>query len=612
MLLSDRYKFYVGFPLKGQEFEVFPVNRELEFEEVFDDKLRAWRYILNTTLCFENNEGHMTYDCLYQMEMQCNVCFKIPIRIEEYCNGEWTDHWNGYLPYKSGDWDNDACRVEIKPVVEDEYTCITDSWKTKKNLLEVDDRIVIDSVIGEIEYETIRTTGTVPSPPAGFGWTIVRKKEFSLYDEFEFAQSQGPFEVTYECVFGRECTNTDPNNSDWTQEGSNWYRPLTIINCETTTNQGSFDINTGGSGDDVGYFIETIEICNYLDLELDNAITLQSAFEKFFEDCPYGVCSDFFGFNEVGDAPNNYEYQKAAQYYQNIALFQASDVIIDQLRDENGNPINDIGTDNATIFCKKFCDFWESWATRFRLIMFFDDQNNCMRIEHETFPRQTQLLNLTSDQFKDVRGTHCLDGRKKYSYTKTDLPLLELFEDQIKTGSPDWDDASIAYNKYCSNDDDDTNEETYRDECTLSDLSKLFRNNEYSDDIDVLESVFAVTLDENNDIISIPGPISGNLILNGPMSWSAIIECLWLNDRPQIHGEMNGRPRTFLSTKPVREQKDIQVCMSCEMWEQFKPYQRVKSIIRHGFYDRGFINGSVKRTVPSNVVSMNLIFAADK
>lgn len=603
MLLSDTYRFFIDFPLKGAEEQVYPINESLEFEERFDDKLKAWRYHLNTKLCFANTKDHMTYDDLYDMERQCKVCFRIPIRIEEYCNDQWTEHWKGYLPYKSGEWDNDACRVEIEPIVEDEFDCITQEWKNKKNLLEIEERFYI-GLKGEIEC--IEWNFPQPSQPPGLAWINTYSKTAIKYQsvifEGETPIPNGPrIETTFENQYCREVYNGTgvPTGDGWVLDSGTYVRPLRIISEQTK-------VSYAGDTTICYEYIKTP-----LNLNIDNGLKLQWVFEKFFENCDYGVCSDFFGFNEIGDAPDNYEYRKAAQYYHNIALFQASDVIVDVIRDENGDPINDIGSQEATIFCKKFCDFWESWSTKFGLIMFFDEQNNCMRIEHFTFPRQDKLLDLTNEAFTDSSGTHCLDGNRKYSYTKQDLPLLELFEDQIKTGSPDWDDASIEYNKYCSNDDDDTNEETYRDECTLSDLSKLYRNNDYSDDVDVLESVFALALDENYEIISIPGPITGNLILNGPMSWSAIIECLWLNERPQIYGVMNGQSRQFLSTKPVRKQTNIEICLLCEYWELFKPYQRVKSIIRHGYKDKGVIDGSVTRIVPGNIISFELLFSCD-
>ena len=598
MPISSKYRFYLDLP-DGSTHEVCPINNELKFKWKYNEKLRTWRYELDTKLCFRNTDKHKSFDALYDLERQCGVCHRVDLRIDKFCQDEWRPHWQGYLPFRKGKWNLDQYTADIKPAVDDVFTCITQHWKEKKNLLDIEDRVTIDTLIGEVECQT--TSGDVvfeivdnpptAQPPQGFGWTQTRKRTIQIVDD-------QPSEYTFcQIQWCRECLATaPPDPSSWQLENGKYYRAVAIGGTKTKSETETVDIKDDGQGDD---FITTTTIitttCSIIDIEIDNAITLQSALEFLLSDCEKPVCSDFLNINPPGDSPNNHAYTCAAQYLSNVVLFQASDVILT-------TGLNGVGTNdaNATKFEKCFYEMWCDIAERFQMQMWHDKTNDCIRIEHISYRLDGKVFSLVKDT---KRFAKCLRGTRCYEYIKSDFPLSETFLDKIETLSPDFNQASIRYAVECSDDDIETQDKEYKQRCTITDVANIYNNEDYVEDLDVLQSMVMVSLDGSGQIMSAPGPITGNINLNGPMSWANVIECYWLDQRPQAFGEMNGTQRPFISTIPQRQQKNIAFCMTCDEWEEFDPNMGIKTQFGIGYAD-----GEISFTDCGGLVEVNLKF----
>ncbi len=579
MTLNSQYRFYLELPNQGR-VRVYPCNKSIKFCWRWNDDLCAWRYELDTALIFDDHKDnpHHTFTALYDLERQCNICYKIPIEIEERCDGQFEPHWKGYLPFKEGDWNESRCRVTIKPRTVDQYTCLLENWKTKKNLFEIEDRVTVDTIKGEIvcELRLVNNVGIFntlaeadaavgfPAPPLGYGWVVVENE--LIVDDF-FIDSI----VTRRVLYCRQCSTTQ-HNPTWQLENGQYYGPVLVASPKTTRFPKSL-----------------FTIYEVIDIESDNGVTLESAFNYLTEcyGCEYPICSDFLNINRVGDAPNNKEYACAAMELSNVVLFQASDIIRPNAED------------NARKFEKCIGEIYRDYKERYNLEMFFDENAQCVRIEHVSFNISRKMLDLTQNHF-----LKCIKGKRKYTYDKTNFPLNEFFEDKIKTSNVEWTNAYIKYFIECSDDNLVTQDKTHKQECSITDIGSIYNNEEYVNNNDILLSMVPIALDQYGDIITGVGSISNETVINYPFAWSHVIEKYWLHDRPLFRGEMNGRSQPFKTTRYQRNQETIQFRMCCKDWKIFKPWDGVKTQFGWGRPKRD----EVCRTVPSNVIELTPSF----
>ena len=585
MKIARKYRFYLDLPGIGST-QVYPIFDKLTFQHKYDQKIKAWRYHLDTELLFKNTDEHSTFDALYALEKQRNLCITVPISIDKYCNGGWNTHWEGFLNFRDAkEWNITSCQVELKPRIDDNFTCLVNEWKRPKNLFNIQDRHHISYLEGEIETRIVVDIDIVINngipdpntliinPPSGVAW---RKNLVEWTTVYRLTQ-QAPFTEIIEmrsiAYFVREkWTGVGvPATTGWILEGADYYRPVPIATNATEEVISDVTENVEAAGV-TAYRLRTLrkafryEIFNF---EADNGITLNDAWVYLFGECGLTVRSDFFSLNAVGDAPDNQEYQKAQSELSDILLFQASDIIL-------ADAVN-----NATKFEVTLEDMWHDWSTKFNLFMFYDTVNSCMRIEHNSFGLARKMLNLTdnTDRFEIIRLN------RKYTYIKEDFIHLETFNDKIDTGGRDFNEAYIEYSIECSNDDPDTNEQSYDMKSMITDIVSIYNNVDYQEDNGTLLSMVAIAVNSDGRILAGLGEITGQLIINYPLSWSDVITKYWLRDRPLKMGVMNGKTKMFLSTKPVRKQEGIAVKLNCVDIDAFRGYDRVMTQFGWGYID---------------------------
>jgi hypothetical protein len=389
--------------------------------------------------------------------------------------------------------------------------------KGPKNLFNIQDRHHISYLEGEIETRIVVDIDIVINngipdpntliinPPSGVAW---RKNLVEWTTVYRLTQ-QAPFTEIIEmrsiAYFVREkWTGVGvPATTGWILEGADYYRPVPIATNATEEVISDVTENVEAAGV-TAYRLRTLrkafryEIFNF---EADNGITLNDAWVYLFGECGLTVRSDFFSLNAVGDAPDNQEYQKAQSELSDILLFQASDIIL-------ADAVN-----NATKFEVTLEDMWHDWSTKFNLFMFYDTVNSCMRIEHNSFGLARKMLNLTdnTDRFEIIRLN------RKYTYIKEDFIHLETFNDKIDTGGRDFNEAYIEYSIECSNDDPDTNEQSYDMKSMITDIVSIYNNVDYQEDNGTLLSMVAIAVNSDGRILAGLGEITGQLIINYPL-----------------------------------------------------------------------------------------------
>lgn len=562
MTLSDTYKFYIT--IDGLEQEFFPVNDAVSWsKERYEDEC-FFRQTLNTELCIEGD----LFKTLWELSKQDCICHHWDMRIErQCCDDVFNTYWHGTINYVDGTWNPEDCKLEVSPRTVDEYSCVLSTWDIERNFLDIQERVTISNLFGDIDCERIYL-GRRPL----FDFSQVQLEGQSLYSaayidangfsgndwsitDIEMERVGQEYDVYYTRC--RECTTqVPPNPSLWTFDGTRYCRP-----SET-----DLSLNSGPlwySRVEVTFPVATNGVVfSYQDrskITLDNGITLQKFLEFYLSDCFGCIVSNFFNINPDGTNPDTVEYRSSSEFH-NIIVFQTFEVI-GELED---NAIG--GQVDQLLGIKAFKDFWEELRDLLSLCMVYDSDTDCLRIEHCSY------FDNQGGPILDLTGVYksCLVGKSKFTVDKIKLPKSETWEYDFGLVT-NFTRQTIEYDPLCSNDDEDLNDEEYIFKCFSNDVSYIYRNEEFATDENAANRITLVATD-GNVILEAGG------VVNYPFSMDRIVRRYHLRKRPQCVGMIDGRSIEFLSTIPVRKHETLQVPISCQWLDQIDPAStRVKT-----------------------------------
>ena len=568
--LNKSYRYYLTIPAQG-EVEVFPCNDRSTIEWKKDEKLKYHKKEFTDILIFGNEGSHNTFDALYAMQKNCLGCYTIPLRVEKMaCDGSgFVDYWEGYLPYHFGQWDLYKCQLSIKPRTIDKLDCIRDIWSKEINILDcvpVEDRITIDSLIGEVECQfrtgatVTNSTPPIPPPPTGYGWQVQIKE----LEEIDPDGSGDTLLSTCYIRYCRECllTTPPPGSPGWQQDSTtgNWYRPLALANGVISTNfsTGSQDPNDP----DFSLTLQQFTTYSPIDIEIDNGISQEQMFNAFFKDCDLTVCSDFFGIGPPsGNAPDNNAYNCAAEDLHNLVYAQLSDVVIASGLDGTGP--NDR---NATVLNKDFKGYWQDLCKQFPIKMFYDEVVQCVRVEHVSYEVKGKVWNLTSNK----KYAECLREWSSFEYQEIDYPAKESWRYPTETDLCFYE-GFINYDDRCSDRDFNTREKEYDLKCTEADLEYFHDNPDLQSKGDT-NGLFVFALDPVGGITIRPCCFTGVNVANGALAMPYLVKKYWTYDRPQKFGDVNGLGSIQFDTIKYTKKQTINLdCVPCNVLVEYDP-----------------------------------------
>lgn len=565
--ILEKYRFYLTLP--SGEVRVYPDNAELLWIHERNEDYGFWRRLLDTELVFTNN-AHDTFEQLRNLEASPTICYKVLLRVERWNGAVWVTCWNGYLPFRKGNWSDSRQTVFIKPRVQDVYNCVINEEETEVNLLNIVERLTIQTIEGSISELNWRVVASdllqtndgknlTTELALEMGNQYAQNNLGPNYQvcEFEyFVQRDINGQYYWELLikYCREESNVLPSDpNQWVLDGSTYTRTLPL--------QENFDVFGSIGGGAESYSI--IGKREAIDFTADNAILFSDALDYLLEQiCGVEIVSNFFNVNATGDDPDNEEYIEAAKDFNKIALFQASDLIYAG----KGEP--------ATILNASFKMLVGSLFQKFPLVFFYDDTISKFRLEHITYIARANMLDMTH-RAEDIET---LKGNKEYEYKTSDFPLIETWEDKYSSGD-DFTDATIEYDRSCASDLRSEQKEDYKAEDIIFDIQSIYKNEELIEDKDIRTSIVMVALNTDNSIKVGTGVISGQPnILNHVFASGNIIEKYYMIDRPLLTAQMNGKPVIFKSTKPVRVQNELSTTLTDEdYWEVFDPLDRVRT-----------------------------------
>lgn len=559
--LGQQLKFILIYP-EGS-FEAKLADSSISFKKT-KDKTYGYTIRKITDVKFYN-DANRTFDRLKAIDMDPTTCTRVIMQVYSINNaGAETLRQIYDLPNGIGSFDDDDCQVSIEPRLTHDLKCLVDKAKTEVNLLRHVDKQEISFVQGEIQTHVC--TLQAPSNPdtwilsspiratcdgisAAEGWTLVHNQVngVSLVDDsFGFVKVYRAELVTTTTYRREFLADTVSPGADWIAVDGGFARPL-ITRSDLANSKPLGDGNqiieawtVAGVNTETGA-VESI----------DNGITLQSAIEYYTGECNLTLVSDFFGINGDDTAPNNIAYNYASEYLQLILVFQASDVI-------RASAIS-----NATILNMTFEKLWLN-LKRFN-IEIVKSPTGVVRIEHVSYRRYNKHFDLMT-QYEVIKGG------AKYTSVPADAPRFELFKDKYSTGGSDFDNASIEYDALCSSDSPDDQEKTITSPNTVCNLRYLFDNPDLYEELDKMEDTIVMVSTTASGTIDVSiGGLSGEPTINAALSWANLIQALWLWDRPQYSGLVNGTHTIFESTLPRKKQDKLTVKVCSEdFWTEYQ------------------------------------------
>lgn len=575
--IHDHYRFYYNHPSLGER-QCYPHNSTLEFTWEREEDQIFYRKKLEDTLVFVDDvkKGIDDFTQFYSIDRSDQRCSKVFFRIERLCNDSWIIDWEGYLALVDGKFDVDRKVLRIQPRLNDQVSCILDRYDREYNFLEAPDIVNLGHAFGEVEtfscMEHIETFST---------------RELAE-QHVQFLNSQGPREIAVECVnaegdpvstpFGFPDTYA-PYDAEYIilevpGEGfkvfwkTSYVREVYVVDCingdpeDPPGNPLEWLLLEDCSEGTIGQAVYARPIYTFtlepVSPDFPNGRTLEQVIELLTSDCVSSIKSDFLGINPLGDIPINEAYNYSSTFFQDLILFQNTDI-----KRPNAAEKATIGIitleELFEFFRKKWNVFWDV------------DTDGTLIIEHVSYFQQNQrMLNLTKDSAKQL-----IVGRHTYSYDNDNLPAKEIWEPTVDVDDEDFSKLTIEYPEACSFTSSSVESNKLKFNTNFQDIKQ--KPEKYPD-----EGISIAASYQSLVIWNTKAEFSQDFKLNAPLSLANAFTFFLQYNRPHRLGEVNNEEFQFNSYKRVRLQLDLNVKICCEDLNIFNPKDLAKTQLGWG------------------------------
>lgn len=528
--------------------QVYPEYNNL----VFKDTPVKDQVFFRRTLETEFNFTGIDFDTLYSIDTSPERCEQIDFEV--YYKG--VIYWSGQLKLVNAKtWDLSKCRVSIKPDLNDEFTCLFNIWEESKNVYPVTPIVQVSAIVGEVVFFPCIT------PPSS-GWPLYPNDctdgiEWTL---IEFESSAG--DESANTIWAREEITTDCSGGvPVAPPGTGWV--LVTDDCAgSNTSTYARKLSTyliNDYIDELGKHI-LYGISGYRDenITYPNGRRLNDVLEYLVSDCGLDIESNFLDLNAPGGAPSNTPYTASNPNCHNLALFQKTDI---------KHPTYSEHALLLEMSLKEVLD----WL-RETLQVYWVVEGTTLIIEHVSYFASSNGQDLTATDPEQIKSL------SQFNYNAAGLPKFEKFEWQDPTNDEDFKGLPIIYDNSCS-------DESLSNDITVARLvTDIVTTAQNGDDVsdEGFVMVAMYEYDSNYYITSEIGEISGEVKLNGHLSWANLHVNYWTYERPQISGNMNGADVTFDSVIPIKKQVPLSVKMLPAAYQATAPNDKMQSYIGWG------------------------------
>lgn len=600
--------------------DCFPINGDahrITQERDLDTGLIAFRKKLSSPLVFYNNarEGVTDYAWVRAYaDDQAARCNTLYVRLQYQCSGAWTEYYRGKFSAGGCRWDMESCVVEVRPETVDKYTCLLESAKVKRNILQVENVTATAAfALADIEiYACYDTLGTCQPPgdpmDANWAWELINATSF-INGSTYVVRLWSRVRVQTECVGG---VPSQPPGTGWELLSDNCAVNGTADYVRSLTSSeilflggGSFTTTSCVDGVEVQPSCHNRALLFDCDdatapvmwycypttgVEYDGSRLVESVAEYMLDQsgCDlHGVRSDFFEWDPVGDAPGyasgvNY-ITGGANQINHLVILQKSDAI-----DPNAsNP--------ATIGEMTFAELMAALRVMFRCYWDIDD-DGYLRVEHWHYWLFDSGLDMTEQR----------DGRTVdpliYDAVGGEIPRIERAI-WMEAQGRDFVGKDIVYAGPCVN----------------TEEPKEWSPGKITTDIAFIQAspdqisrdgfaIMACTVDSGAySVILDNGAITGNYATNAPLSWANLQRDFWTWDRYLPNGNMNGSDAVFDGFLPTVEQERASVTMCCELFD-FNPSEPVTTALGVMLGTDGVVE-STELDVPTDRLRLTIRYA---
>lgn len=550
------------------ETEVFPRVNTLVFNDTPDDTNKFYRKVLQTRMIFAGDDY-----TLLKAEEDAATCSVWDFIIKY----NTVEVFRGFIRFNTSsiaEVDVSNCRINVKVQSSDDYTCFLREWENEFNILTGIDKVSVNTLQGTIETITCDfTPGGAIDPEdyatpitscitPGEGWTLIDQLVNTGGGNDTVFSTYIREVITVACSGG---VPVPPVGDGWILIADNcptdadYARPVPVTDLIVATELSAGELYRASATVIRGL---TFDGANYESTPIDNGVLLNDILE-FYAPCELSVVSDFFNINPDSTHPANAAYDYAADYLQNIVVWQKSDV----KRPGASN--------NATNGKWNYKSLLNQLRTLFNVR--YQITGSTLRIEHVSY-YEDAIANgedLVTDHPTRIAGKHSYqidDGR---------VPKSERWQ-FMEAVSDDFLGEPITYTCFS---DESTNEATYVADRVNCDIGNLMATpDSYADDGFVFAACYVVTA--NYYMIVTESELSaGVLLLNGPLCIPNLLANLHTFERPLISGTLNGAPTTFDSAIRRKRQTALVIPFGATDYFAWNPADLVNTQMGWGEVD---------------------------
>lgn len=535
MSMFRRFRFQL-YPELAPEIQVYPLNDTFVLQWNQENNQIFFRKDVPTKFNFAGSD----FDTLLVLEQAVDQCDSIRMTIERKCSGVWTIVSDGTLIINRGEWDLDKCFCTLEYRNNDPYSDVVDNerYDYQTNILLAGSPITATMWNGTVEYNTCGPTNfgvTRDTNPANNNCSLPNLATWSVISHK--ISGGGGFPHFNTTVRAREIiTTATPPGDGWTNiGGSDWARQVpTAVITDTFWDDGQ------------EYFIE-YEILGQdeqgNDLTFSNGRKLETVINSTWPGLsPPTIISDFFGINPLGLNPTNDAYTQALEHYQDIVIWQKSDIT-------KSEAIQD-----ATIGMMSFKELMDMIREKFNCYWWLD--SGLLYIEHVSYLTAANGMDLTVSPFAEQ-----ILRKNRYKYDESKTIKEEKFVD-MEQGFQDFVGRSILYENDCVATGDGSVTEHSTGRFTFDLEYMLAYREQISNDGFFVGACYETG--GNYSFIKMTGKLSGLTLFNNSCSWANVHDPLWKWGRAFDTGLMNNTGTTFESWERRKVQDEIIIRGCCE------------------------------------------------
>ena len=538
------------------------IRSEPEGENIFHRRKLSGSYLLT------GDDFHT----LAALEKSPNRCEELYLDMERLCSGGYVPEWQGVFSLNEVKWNFSKCQATITPRPNDAYRQIVDNYSKEHNVLQVP---VSDSVSakldfdGQFEFLAIET-GTQQDLEDPNTWAVFLEIRHWIQGNLTHKGHREKVDVLFRLVTYRNINalGEADNLNGWDvvdQEGNQ-------VKYAKVPDLYNFKPYVWGSDEDFNKYPELKQIpCNApYDAEryiqaTDRCLNIRL---KITQDRWMNIIWEFgkFYFNRNRKLLNVLQFL-IQQVSPIAAPLQASELSefftseINYVTEQPNKLINlliaqrsDILSWNSSEVSTKGMLSLKSLLEDLRIMFdvhWFLNASGKFQIEHRAYFEATGTVDLKLPKYALY-----VAGKNAYEYMTEKMPRYQrlVFSNFL---NEDFERATIEYSGACVTytEGQDTDEKTVSRFTT--DIEHLLTASG-SD-----KNGFVLMVQENGEIAKEAGALSGQILVNGHLAATNLIENYWTYGRILYRGEVNNKSKVFKSILKLKKQVDLTVPACC-------------------------------------------------